>query len=129
MLIVAGAGAKYQMDGKVDLKNEQEILMNIADIMVDVFNAESVLARLIEVQKMNDPKLAEKEAILKVFFHDAQDRIAKNSVDALASFASGDELKVMLMGIKRFTKLEPINVKEYRKKIAAKIIAEEQYAF
>jgi alkylation response protein AidB-like acyl-CoA dehydrogenase len=129
LLIVAGAGAKYQMDGKVDLKNEQEILMNIADIMVDVFNAESVLARLIEVQKMNDPKLAEKEAILKVFFHDAQDRIAKNSVDALASFASGDELKVMLMGIKRFTKLEPINVKEYRKKIAAKIIAEEQYAF
>ena len=117
------------MDGKVDLKIEQEILMNIADIMVDVFNAESVLARLIEVNKMNDPKLSEKEAILKVFFHDAQDRIAKNSVDALASFASGDELKVMLMGIKRFTKLEPINVKEYRKKIAAKIIAEEQYAF
>lgn len=129
LLIVAGAGAKYQMDGKVDLKNEQEILMNIADIMVDVFNAESVLARLIEVKKMNDPKIEEKESILKLFFHDAQDRIAKNSVDALASFATGDELKVMLMGIKRYTKLEPVNVKALRKQIAAKIIEEEQYPF
>jgi len=129
LLIVAGAGAKYQMDGKVDLKNEQEILMNIADLMIDVFNAESVLARLIEVKKMNDPNIEEKEAILKVFFHDAQDRIAKNSTDSLASFAGGDELKVMLMGIKRYTKLEPVNVKEYRKKIAARIIDAAQYPF
>ncbi len=129
LLIVAGAGAKYQMDGKIDLKNEQEILMNIADIMIDVFNSESVLARLIEVQKLNDPKIQEKEAILKVFFHDAQDRISKNAVDALASFATGDELKVMLMGIKRYTKLEPVNVKVLRKKIAALIIEEAQYPF
>lgn len=129
LLIVAGAGAKYQMDGKVDLKEEQEILMNIADIMIDVFNAESVLARLKEVRDMDDPLLEEKEAILRVFFHDAQDRIAKNSTDALASFASGDELKVMLMGVKRYTKLEPVNVKQLRKKIASKIIDTGQYPF
>ena len=129
LLIVAGAGAKYQMDGKVDLKDEQEILMNIADLMIDVFNAESILARLKEVNLLEDSLLAEKEAILKVFFHDAQDRIAKNAVDALASFASGDELKIMLMGIKRFTKLEPVNVKALRKKIATKIIEKEEYPF
>lgn len=129
LLIVAGAGAKYQMDGKVDLKEEQEVLMNIADIMIDVFNAESVLARLKEVRDMDDALLEEKEAILRVFFHDAQDRIAKNATDALASFATGDELKVMLMGVKRYTKLEPINVRQLRKKIASKIIDAGQYPF
>jgi len=129
LLIVAGAGAKYQMDGKVDLKEEQEVLMNIADIMIDVFNAESVLARLKEVRDMDDSLLEEKEAILRVFFHDAQDRIAKNATDALASFATGDELKVMLMGVKRYTKLEPINVRQLRKKIASKIIDAGQYPF
>lgn len=129
LLMVAGAGAKYQMDGKVDLKEEQEILMNIADIMIDVFNAESVLARLKEVKEIGDTLLEEKEAILKVFFHDAQDRIAKNAVDALASFAGGDELKIMLMGVKRFTKLEPVNVKNLRKKIAERIIDAGRYPF
>lgn len=129
LLIVAGAGAKYQMDGKINLKDEQEIIMNIADVMIDVFNAESVLARLKEVSQMNDPLLSEKEAIMKVFFHDAQDRIAKNATDALASFATGDELKIMLMGIKRYTKLEPVNVKSLRKSIAHKIIESAKYPF
>lgn len=129
LLMVAGAGAKYQMDGKVDLKEEQEILMNIADIMIDVFNAESVLSRLKEVKNMDDGLLEEKEAMLKVFFHDAQDRIAKNAVDALASFATGDELKIMLMGVKRYSKLEPVNVKNLRKKIAERIIEAGRYPF
>ena len=78
---------------------------------------------------MDDGLLEEKEAMLKVFFHDAQDRIAKNAVDALASFATGDELKIMLMGVKRYSKLEPVNVKNLRKKIAERIIEAGRYPF
>ncbi|HQW10951.1 MAG TPA: acyl-CoA dehydrogenase family protein [Saprospiraceae bacterium] len=129
LLVVAGAAAKYQMDGKLDLKNEQEIILNIADIMIDVFNLESTLCRLQELLLAGDDALEEKEAIMKVYFHDAQDRIAKNAVDALSSFASGDELKIMLMGVKRFTKKEPVNVKVLRRKIAAKMIVDSGYFF
>lgn len=129
LLMVAGAGAKYQMDGKINLKGEQEIVMNIADIMIDVFNMESTLARLIEVEKIGDPLFNEKNAILKVYFHDAQYKMMQNAIDALSSFATGDELKIMLLGVKRFTKYEPVNVKEYRRLIANAMISANAYPF
>lgn len=129
LLMVAGAGAKYQMDGKVDLKNEQEVLMNMANMMIDVFNAESILARLNVIHTMDDNHLNVKEAVMKLYFHDAQDRLSKNATDALASFASGDELKIMLLGVKRFSKLEPVNVKELRRLIAQSVINNKAYPF
>jgi len=127
-LMVAGAAVKYQMDGKIDLKNEQEILMNTADMMIDVFNAESVLNR---VEKLLNQYKSDKQdiydAILKVYMHDAQARLVKNATDALASFATGDELKIMLMGIKRFSRFEAQNVKELRRKIAKHLIDNNSY--
>lgn len=129
-LMVAGAAVKYQMDGKHELKDQQELLMNVADMMIDLYNAESVLLRL---QKLSSRKTEEEmsiyEAIMKVFFWDAQSRLVKNAQDALASFATGDELKIMLMGVKRFARYEPVNVKELRRSIAGKMIAANEYCF
>ena len=129
-LMVAGAAVKYQMDGKHELKDQQELLMNVADMMIDLYNAESVLLRL---QKLSSRKTEEEmsiyEAIMKVFFWDAQSRLVKNAQDALASFATGDELKIMLMGVKRFARYEPVNVKELRRSIAGKMIAANEYWF
>ncbi|NOT37588.1 MAG: acyl-CoA dehydrogenase [Saprospiraceae bacterium] len=129
-LMVAGAAVKYQMDGKHDLKDQQEILMNIADMLIDLFVSESVLLR---VQKLsstaNEIDLKEEIAILQVQFHDAQYRIAKAATDALASFASGDELKIMLLGIKRFSRYPVINVVKNRKIIAHKAIEENRYCY
>ena len=65
--------------------------------------------------------------ILKVFFNDALNRINTKGKDALQSFADGDELRIMLMGLKRFTKYEPVNVKEARRRIAAKVIEGGKY--
>ncbi len=120
ILMTAGAGAKMQMDGKLNLKDEQEVLMNCADMLIDLFVAESLLLR---VQKLS-PR-AEKpqpqevyDAMLQVFMHDASARMAKNATDALASFAEGDLLKTFLMGVKRFTKYPPVNVKGKRRLIA-----------
>ncbi len=131
ILMVTGAAAKMQMDGKLNLKEEQEIVMNVADIMIDVFNAESLLLR---VEKLKD-KLAKPasqedyEAILKTFFTDASARIHKNASDALVSFAEGDLLKTLLMGLRRFTKYTPANVKVARRKIARALIEANEYCF
>jgi alkylation response protein AidB-like acyl-CoA dehydrogenase len=104
ILMVAGGAAKMQMDGQLDLKNEQEIIMNVADMMLDVFNAEGLLLRVMKLAEKDRKQPQEiYDAILKVFFHDVNGRIAKNATDALASFAEGDLLRTFMMGVKRFT--------------------------
>ena len=124
ILMVAGGAAKMQMDGKLDLRNEQEILMNVADILAETYNCESALLRvhkLAGMEKANSQEVY--DAILKVQFTDATARVAKAATDALTSFAEGDLLKTFLMGLKRFTKYPPVNVKNERRKIAAALIA------
>lgn len=129
LLMVAGAAAKYQMDGKHDLRNEQLIVANIADIAIDLFMAESLYLRAVKLLEGSYPnqRKAEAEAIMKVFIYDAQTRIEKSAKDCLASFAGGDELSIMLKGVKRFTKYPVQNVKELRTLIADTAIAENGY--
>lgn len=67
--------------------------------------------------------------MMHVYFWDAQSRLAKNGQDALASFATGDELRIMLLGMKRFARYDPVNVKEHRRMIATKLIAAGEYCF
>ena len=113
--MTAGAAVqKFMM--KID--NEQEVLMNIADMAIETFNAESVLLR---VMKMTDQR---GEAVL----HNCtmilcgpicmmqQTEINKSGKDAINSFAEGDEQRMILMGLKRFTKAEPFNTKDATKK-------------
>lgn len=128
ILLVTGAAAKMQMDGKLNLKEEQEILMNVADIMMDTFNAESLLLRIQKLAKRTDD-LEVQEAMLQTYLSDATARIMKNANDALVSFAEGDLLQTLLMGVKRFTKYPPVNVKAARRKIAARLIEENAYCF
>ena len=131
VLMTAGAAAKLQMDGQLDLKNEQEILMNVADMLFDTFVAESLLLRVEKLHDM-DTKPAEQElyeAMLKVFLHDATGRITRNGTDALASFAEGDLLRTLLMGLKRFTKYPPVNVKQLRRMIAGRLVEANEYCF
>ncbi len=130
ILMTAGAAAKMQMDGKLNLKEEQEIVMNVADILIDTFIAESLLLRVEKLQGLNkkqDQSLY--DAILRTYLHDATARITKNATDALASFAEGDLLRTFLMGVKRFTKYPPVNVKETRRQIAKVLIDANEYAF
>jgi alkylation response protein AidB-like acyl-CoA dehydrogenase len=129
-LIVAGAAVKYQMDGKINLRDEQEIMMNVADIMTELYATESVLLRVQKLaQTKSHDEIANQINIMKVLFNDVNDKIAKFAKDALASFAEGDELSIMLMGVKRFTKLAPVNVKKARRKIAKALIEANEYCF
>ena len=129
-LIVAGAAAKYQMDGKINLRDEQEIMMNVADIMIELYAAESVLLRIQKlIQTHSKEAIRNQINIMKVLFNDVNDKVAKFAKDALMSFAEGDELSILLMGVKRFTKLVPTNVKQARREIAQSLIAANEYCY
>ncbi len=128
ILMVAGAGAKLQMDGKVNLKEEQEALMNVANMMMDAFQAESILLRVQKLAAMQKPaEQSVYDAILKVFVADATARVQKEATDAIASLAEGDLQRTLLMGLKRFTKYPAVNVKAERRKIADVLIQADEY--
>ena len=130
ILMTAGAAAKMQMDGQLNLKEEQEIIMNVSDMMTQMYMAESLLLRVQKLSGMkSEEELAVYHAMLKVFLHDTTSNMIKYGRDALASFAEGDLLRTMLMGLKRFTKYPPQNVKKLRRIVADKMIAENSYCF
>ncbi len=127
ILMVAGAALQKFTD---KIQNEQEILMNVADMLMYTYAAESTLLRVEKLSKMYDEdRLAIYKDILDVYMYDTASRINKTGVDTVNSFAEGDEQSAMLMGMKRFTKAAPVNVVEARRRIAAKLIDANKYCF
>lgn len=131
ILMTAGGAAKMQMDGKLNLKEEQEILMNCADMLIELFTAESMLLR---VQKLsgksnNKQPQAVYDAMLQVYLSDATSKMSHLATDALTSFAEGDLLRTFLMGVKRFTKYPPKNVKQLRRLVAQTMRDADGWAF
>ena len=124
--ILLTAGAAVQKLSQT-LSKEQEVLMNVSDMIIWTYQAESALLRL---GKMNakgmDVSIAQQ--IVQTYFYDSADHIAKAAKDALNSFMSGDELAMSLMGIRRFTKMKSFNAKEARQQIAQFVIEKGKYA-
>jgi len=67
--------------------------------------------------------------IMRTYLYDAADKVNKSGKDAINSFADGDEQRMILMGLKRFTKAEAYNTRDARRRIADKMIAEGKYCF
>ena len=127
ILMVAGAAVQKLM---MQLEKEQEVLMNIADMAIEVFHTESALLRVMKLaQKNGEEATSIQTDIMRTYLYDAADRINKAGKDALNSFADGDELRMMHIGLKRFTKVDPYNTKESRRRIADKLIADDGYKF
>lgn len=127
VLMIAGAAVQKLM---MTLAKEQEILMNLADMMIETYVAESALLRAEKIHQMKGE--AEAELYLnmaKTYVSAAADKIWVEGKEAINSFADGDEQKMMLIGLKRFTKTTPINTKELRRTIADKLIAENKHCF
>jgi len=125
ILMTAGAAVQKLM---MKLETEQEILMNIADMAIETYHAESALLRLM---KLADQKgiaaCGYEQDIVHTFLYDTADRINKYGKDAINSFADGDEQRMMLLGIKRFTKADSFNPKAARRRIGDKLIADNKY--
>jgi alkylation response protein AidB-like acyl-CoA dehydrogenase len=125
ILMVAGAAVQKLM---ATLSKEQEIIMNIADMAIKTFVAESMLLRIIKsVEKTGEENNKVQIAMLHIYLNDAVDALAKAGKEAINSFAEGDEQKMMLLGLKRFTKTAPFNSKDARRLVAAKLIEDGRY--
>jgi alkylation response protein AidB-like acyl-CoA dehydrogenase len=120
IFMVAGAAVQKLM---MKIESEQEILMNIADMAIEVFHAESALLRAIKlVETRGEENCGMELDMARTYLYDTADRVHKYGKDAVNAFASGDEQRMMLLGIKRFTKMAPFNSKDARRRIAAKLL-------
>ena len=125
ILLTAGAAVQKLM---MNLESEQEILMHIADMAMITFHAESALLRAMKLSSTkSDDALSFELDILHCFLYDSADKIDKHGKDAINAFADGDEQRMMLMGLKRFTKAAPLNSKAAKRRIADKLIALGKY--
>ena len=126
-LMVAGAAVQKFM---MSLSSEQEILMNIADMAIEIYVAESALLR---VEKLigikGEPACELQRDMAMIYLNEAVAKVNNAGREAIISFAEGDELRVMLMGLKRFTKIEPMNIKNARRRVAEAMIEENKYIF
>jgi alkylation response protein AidB-like acyl-CoA dehydrogenase len=126
-LMVAGAAVQKFM---MKLSDEQEVLMNLADMLIEAYVAESTLLRVEKLisQRGEANCQIEKEMAIS-YLHHAITQATNAGKEAIYAFADGDELRLMLLGMKRFTKIDPHNLKESRRKIANYVIEKGQYPF
>ncbi len=126
-LMVSGAAVQKFM---MKLSDEQEVLMNLADMLIEGYVAESVLLRVEKLIGVRGEKACEIEiAMAMIYLHYAIEKAAGAGKQAIYAFAEGDELRLMLLGLKRFTKIDPYNLKEARRKVANYAIGKGEYPF
>ena len=126
ILMVAGAAVQKLM---MKLNDEQEILMNIADMSIETFTAESTLLRIIKmVDKKGEAESQVYIDMMRCCLNDAVDKTNKAGKEAINAFSEGDEQRMMLLGLKRFTKATPFNSKDARRRVADRLIADGKYA-
>ena len=126
-LMVAGAAVQKFM---VKLSDEQEILMNIADMLIEIYVAESTLLRVEKlIGKRGEGNCQIEKEMAIIYLHEALDKTASSGKHAIYGFAEGDELRLMLLGLKRFTKIDPYNLKAARRKVAEFALEKGQYPF
>lgn len=130
LLMLLGTAMKKVMDQEIDLKVEQEILMNLSDIIIDIFNTESLLMRVekFKAEGQGSQDITVYEAILKTYIYDTNARVYKNALDAIASFIEEDQQDNYVAASRKYTKYPLQNVKEMRRRIADVIIEGNGYA-
>jgi alkylation response protein AidB-like acyl-CoA dehydrogenase len=125
ILMTAGAAVQKLM---MALSNEQEILMNIADMAIVTYVSESILLRVMKLaDKQGEAAAGLQIDMMRCYLNDAVDVVNKAGKEAINAFAGGDEQRMMLLGIKRFTKVEPFNSKDARRRVADAMIAAGKY--
>jgi len=124
------AGAAVQKFGP-ELEKYQQLLMNASNILIEIYMAESAILRTEKnAKRFGEEAQKEQIAMAKLYLFNAVEIIKKNGIEGIISFAEGDEQKMMLMGLKRFTKYTNYpNVVELRNAIADKVKAENKYCF
>ena len=126
-LMVAGAAVQKFM---MKLSEQQEILMSLADMMIEIYVAESTLLRVEKIIGQKGEKAAELQTEMAlIYLHHAVGKAAAAGREAISAFAEGDEQRLLLMGLKRFTKIDAYNLKDARRKVADYVIQKGEYPF
>ncbi|MBF6641984.1 acyl-CoA dehydrogenase family protein [Flavobacterium sp. J49] len=127
-LMVAGAAVqKYGMD----LDAHQQLLMAAADMLIEIYIAESTILRTEKLaKKEGEATVTEQIAMAKLYLYKAVDVVTQKGKESIISFAEGDEQRMMLMGLRRFTKYTNMpNIVGLRETITTKLVAENSYCF
>jgi alkylation response protein AidB-like acyl-CoA dehydrogenase len=115
---------------KRTLTSEQEILFNVSDIIMQVYASESALLRLEKLENLRGPEATSiYRDIVDIFIYEAADLIRKNAVDAINSFAEGEERQKLVHIAEKLSAVAPINTKKARRRLAAKVIDDNKYDF
>tara|TARA_R110002050_G_scaffold100580_1_gene208191 strand:- start:148160 stop:149965 length:1806 start_codon:yes stop_codon:yes gene_type:complete len=124
------AGSAVQKFGP-ELENHQQLMMAASDILIEVYMAESTILRTEKnAKRFGEAEQATQIAMAKLYLYNAVDTIIQKGKEAIVSFAEGDEQRMMLMGLKRFTKYtNNPNVVALRTQIADKVAADNGYTF
>jgi alkylation response protein AidB-like acyl-CoA dehydrogenase len=126
-LMIAGSAVQKLM---MSLAKEQEILMNIADIIGAVYVAESTILRVEKLVKARGEEAVQGQLdMMRIYLQEAVDSVYLAGKEALNSFAEGDELNMMLVGLRRFTKVAPYNIKDARQRVAKQLIEANKYCY
>ena len=127
--MLVGSVGQLAMKGKINMKEEQEILMNLADILIDLFISESLLLRY--EQNMSNGKGVDQEiqkAIMEVYFQSAKNRILVSAQEAVGSFVLAGKQQAYMTAINSFCDYPLKNVKALKREIADYLIGANEYA-
>jgi alkylation response protein AidB-like acyl-CoA dehydrogenase len=126
-LLISGAAVQKLM---MELENEQEILMQFGDALIEIYVAESVILRTEKLVSLKGEKDSEAQLnMMRIYLHHAVNIINNAGKEAIYAFAEGDEQRMLLMGLKRFTKIQPENLKEARRTVAKAVLQNKSYHF
>lgn len=127
LMVAGGAVQKYGPE----LEGHQQLLMAAADILIEIYMAESTILRTEKLaKKAGEDKVQEQIAMAKLYLYKAVDVITQKGKESIISFAEGDEQRMMLMGLRRFTKYTNMpNIIGLRETITTKLVTENEYCF
>ena len=126
-LMVSGAASQKYMQ---QIADHQEVMGAIADIVIEVYAMDSVLARTLKlIESQGEAAAATAVAITDVYFAEASARVEAAAKKILADVAEGDMLRTQMTILRRLTKAEPVNVIAAREKVAARVLEAGKYAF
>src|SRR6476659_2460813 len=126
LMTLGTAAQKYMMK----LGDQQEILMGIADIIMDTYAMETAILRARKLAASQSEKASARYLdITRVFCNDAVGRIESRAKSTLAGMSEGDELRTLLAALRRFTKLQPMNTIAARQRIANDLIAANKWIY
>jgi alkylation response protein AidB-like acyl-CoA dehydrogenase len=127
LMVAGGAVQKYGPD----LEGHQQLLMAAADILIEIYMAESTILRTEKLaKKEGEAKVQEQIAMAKLYLYKAVDVVTQKGKESIISFAEGDEQRMMLMGLRRFTKYTNMpNIVGLRETITTKLVTENSYCF